>query len=140
MNAEPLSESGAAPTHHSRVNRFWIAVVAFLAYETLIIALLNGNLAGDITSDLLYLAIVIVGAGSGYLLLAAFTGAWESALATIFPIFIALAIGGSQQTDSLVTDGIPLYIAWCLFTAFFLPAWLLGLFIARLAEDPEDSP
>jgi len=138
MNAEALTES-TGRDRESRLARFWVAVIAFLVYETLVIALLNGDLAGDITSDLLYLAIVILGAGLGYMLLAAVTGAWESALATLFPIVIAFIIGGSQQTDQVVTDGIPLYIAWCLFTVFFLPAWLTGLLVARLARDPEDD-
>jgi hypothetical protein len=140
MNAAAPSER-TGPEPRTRPSRFWIAVLVFLVYETLLILLLNGDLAGEITSDLLYLAIVIIGAGAGYLLLGAVTGAWQSAFALAVPVVVAYVIGGSAETDSVVTDGIPLYIAWMLFTIFFLlPAWLVGILVSRILRDPEAAP
>ena len=139
MNAQALMES-AGRDRDARRARLLGAGLAFLLYEAVLIALLNGDLFGQIGSDLLYLAIVVIGAGTGYLLLGTITGSWESAFLLVVPVFIAMAIGGTAETDSLITDGIPIYIAWALFSIFFVPAWLVGLLLSLLLRDPEETP
>ena len=109
---------------------FLIAGGAFLLYEAVVITLLSGVVFGEIDSGLVYLAIAAIAGGAGYAAIGYVTGSWASIVFIALPVVIALAIGGTNASDSPGTGEVPLYVAWTAMSYFFVPAWLAGLLIA----------
>ena len=109
---------------------FLIAGGAFLLYEAVVITLLSGVVFGEIDSGLVYLAIAAIAGGAGYAAIGYVTGSWASIVFIALPVVIALAIGGTNASDSPGTGEVPLYVAWTAMSYFFVPAWLAGLLVA----------
>jgi len=109
---------------------FLVAGLIFLLYEAAVITVLSGVLFGEIDSGLLYLGIAAIAGGAGYLWFGYITGSWASIVFIALPVVIALAIGGTDASDSPGTGEVPLYVAWTAMSYFFVPAWLAGLLIA----------
>ena len=119
---------------------FLIAGLAFLVYEALVITLLSGVVFGEIDSGLLYLGIAAIAGGAGYALIGYITGSWASIVFIVLPVVIALAIGGTDASDSAGTGEVPLYVAWTAMSYFFVPAWLAGLLVAFVLRRGEPDP
>lgn len=119
---------------------FFFAGLLFLVYEAVVITVLSGVVFGEIDSGLLYLGIAAVAGGAGYLAIGYITGSWASIVFIALPVVIALAIGGTDASDSPGTGEVPLYVAWTAMSYFFVPAWLAGLLIAFVLRRGEPGP
>jgi hypothetical protein len=113
--------------------RFFLATIAFLAYETAFLLILRGDLwwaAGD-REELIFI-LLISGAALGYFLYGAFVDSFAMGFAVLLPIVIAMALDGTANSDDGRGEALPLYVAWLFYSVFFLPAWFIGL-LAGLA-------
>jgi hypothetical protein len=120
----------------ARWQRFVLASVVFLAYETAFMWPFQSDVDWSIGDGWFAVAYIVLvgGATLGYFAYGMFAGSIASGLVVLLSFVIAWYLDNPADLNDPRGEILPLVAVWVYFAIFFLPAWLLGVLAGYVAR------